>query len=63
MMCTNVNPGNEIRLCHVLAVEEFVEVHHGLSGQVHVEHAATARFGFLAHGHGQIITGPVCVLQ
>jgi hypothetical protein len=51
MMCANVNPGDKICLCHVLAVEELVEIHHGLSRQVHVEHAATARFVFLADGH------------
>ena len=62
-MCAYVNPGNEVLLRDVLAVEELVEVDHGGAWEVEVPLRARGGLCVLALGHGEIVTRPVGVVQ
>lgn len=63
MVHAYVDPGNQILLRQVLAVEEVVEVDHGATREVHVPHAAGRRLGLLATGHGKVVPGPVGIVE
>jgi hypothetical protein len=79
MVRADVDPRDEVRLRHVLAVEELVKVLSGVQsergagegkcgdthddGLVHVEHAARARLGLLEERDRKVVPRSACVVK
>lgn len=62
-MHADVYPRDEVRLCDVLAVEEFVEVDHRVTGKVQVPLGTRSGFRLLTLRHREVVSGPVRVLK
>jgi hypothetical protein len=63
MVHADINPCHQVLLCDVLAVEEFVEIDHRFTGQVHVPHGAGRWLCVLAARNGEVVASPVRVFK
>ena len=62
-MRPDVDPRDEVLLRDVLAVEELVEVHDRVTGEVQIPHRATRRLRLLALADREVVTSPVRILE
>lgn len=63
MMRSDVYPRNQIFLCDILAIEEFVKIDYRMAWQIHVPHATWRRLGVFATGNGEIVSCPVSIFE
>lgn len=63
MMRPNIDPGDQVFLRNVLAIKEAMEVHHRVSGQVQIPHAARGGLCVFATRNRKVIPSPVGIFQ